>query len=304
MGRLVRVVSELGASAPGVDVGLGEINNIHPSVTRAIWFVAGFLIVLLVGWYVTEPILARYVRRRNENNPTIQEAISRHTRLFFFVVAIFVGASTAGYGGFVSDSALIIAAAMLAVGVAAQAVIGSIVSGIALVADPEFSVGNYIRWQDGEGEVKSITLRVTRVQTPGGELVTVPNTTLTNNAIFRPYGGGDYRVVERVGIDYEDDVDEALHQLVEAAKELDGVMEEPAPKAYVEELGGDAVVLRAQYYIEEVRQRGVLSVRSEYAKTLKERLERSGITISPTSKRELEGRIEVDRSEKVEEEEK
>jgi small-conductance mechanosensitive channel len=284
------------AAAP--DVGLDEVADFQPVVTRATWFVAGFLIILVLGWYVVEPFLARAVRSRNENNPTIQEAISRYTRLFFFVIAIAFGAGVAGYGGILSDSALVIAAATLAVGVAAQEVIGSIVSGIALVIDPEFNVGDYIRWQDVEGEVTSITLRVTRVETVGGERVTVPNTTLTDEAIFLPYGGDQYRVVEQIGIAYEDDVEDALRQLKDTALELDGIMKEPDPRTYVEEFGPDSVVIRVHYYIEDTPQSPgeILDIRSNYARKAKQRLESSGITISPASKRELQGRIDVDGS--------
>ena len=290
------VVSQPGASIP--DVGLEEINDLQPAATRAKWFVVGFLAVLVLGWYVVVPVLARAVRRRNEKNPTIQEAISRYTRLFFFVIAFAFGAGVAGYGGILSDSALVIAAATLAVGVAAQEVIGSIVSGLALVVDPEFNVGDYIRWQDGEGEVTSITLRVTRVQTPDGELVTIPNTNLTDEAIFRPYGGEQYRVVEQIGIAYEDDVEDALRQLKDTALEVDGVLKEPDPRTYVEEFGSDSVMIRVHYYIEDTSQGpgDIFDIRSSYARKAKKRLESSGITISPASKRELQGWIDVDGS--------
>ena len=292
--RLFREASRAVAATP--DIGLEEVADFQPIVTRAAWFAAGFLVVLLVGWYVVEPFFARAVRRRNENNPTVREAISRYTRLFFFLIAVAFGAGVAGYGGILSDSALVIAAATLAVGVAAQAVIGSIVSGLALVVDPQFNVGDYIRWQDGEGEVTSITLRVTRVRTPDGALVTIPNTNLTEDSIFRPYGGESYRVVEQIGIAYEDDVEDALRQLKGTALKLDGVAQEPDPRVYVEEFGSDAVILRVHYHIEDSRDKNLFDIRSSYARKAKKSLERSGITISPASKRELEGRIEVDGS--------
>jgi small conductance mechanosensitive channel len=41
------------------------------------------------------------------------------------------------------------------------------------------------------------------------------------------------------------------------------------------------------------RDRGVLALRSAYARGLKERLEAAEMTISPPSKRDLEGRIEL-----------
>jgi len=35
-------------------------------------FVVGFLVVFLVGWLRVEPAVSQVVRRRNQNNPTIQ----------------------------------------------------------------------------------------------------------------------------------------------------------------------------------------------------------------------------------------
>ncbi len=98
---------------------------------------------------------------------------------FFVIAALFVGAGFAGYGRFLRNSAFVIAAATLAIGVAGQTVVGSILGGLVLVVDPEFNIGNYIEWSEDEGEIKSIILKVTRVHSKNGELITVSNTTLT-----------------------------------------------------------------------------------------------------------------------------
>ncbi|MEF8819934.1 MAG: mechanosensitive ion channel domain-containing protein [Haloferacaceae archaeon] len=279
-------------TTPG-PVGPAEIPDLLPSLLRVGWFLAGFVLVVLVGRVVVEPLLARGLRARNQNNATLVEAVSRYLRLFVVVLAVFVGAGAAGYGGFVSDSALVVAAGTLAVGVAGQTVIGSLVSGVVLVADPEFNVGNYIEWDEGEGVVRSITLRVTRVQTPDGTLVTVPNTHLTSQAVARPYGHGRTRVVERVDVAYEDEVEAALAGLRDAAGDVDGIAAEPSPNAYVDEFGGDAVVLAVHYWVENPRTRNQFEIRSAYARAAKARLDAAGITISPASKRELPGRVEV-----------
>lgn len=276
--------------------GLGpdELGDFWPLVMRSLWFLVGFGIIAAVGWFVVEPAVGRVIRRRNRNNPTIQEAITRYFRLFVLLLAVFVGIGVAGYGRFMTNSAIVVAAATLAVGVAAQSVIGSFVSGLVLVIDPEFNVGNYIAWSDGEGTVESITLRVTRVTTPGGSLVTIPNTTLTSEAITRPYGRGRYRVVEQIGLAYEDDIDVGLEIMETAAGDLEAVLDDPRPRAYVDEFGGDAVIVRVHYWVESPRERNVFRVRSAFARSVKTRLEDEGITISPASKRDLQGRIEVD----------
>jgi len=276
--------------------GPAGLANYWPALVRGAWFLVGFVAIVLIGWFVVEPLVGRYVRRRNSNNPTIQEAVSRYVRLLSLVVAFFVAAGTAGYGGLIGDSALVIAAGTLAIGVAGQTVIGSLVSGLVLVTDPEFNVGDYIEWTNGQGTVQSITLRVTRVLTPDGELITVPNTALTGQAITRPYGRGRYRIVEHVGLAYEADVGDALEEFTAAAAAVEEIKAEPTPKAYVDEFGPDSVVVRTHYWIEDPRRRDIFEIRSAYAQAVKTRLDDADITISPASKRELLGRIEVDDS--------
>ncbi len=282
---------------PGV--GPDELVDFWPLLVRIGWFLAGGLVIGLLGWFVVEPAIGRAIRRRNPDNPTIQEAITRYVRLFVVILAVIVGAGFAGYGQFIGDSAIVIAAATLAIGVAGQTVIGSLFSGLVLVTDPEFNVGNYIEWADGEGVVKSITLRVTRVHEPDGTLVTIPNTTLTNEPVARPFGRDRTRVVERIGLAYEDDVDEALDRLTAAATDLSGVLDDPRPRAYVDDFGSDAVVIRVHYWISDPRRRDVFAIRSAYARAVKTSLEDAGITISPASKRDLEGRVEIDMTDEV-----
>lgn len=259
---------------------------------RTARFVVAFTVVLLIGWIVVEPAISRVVRKRNKNNPTIEEAITRYLRLVILLCGLFVGISAAGFATVVGSSALVIAAATLALGIAGQSVIGSFVSGMALVIDPEFNVGDYIRWEGGEGRVISITLRITRVRTVDGGLVTIPNTVLTEESIVRPFERGVW-TVEHVAIGYDDDVEAALGLLSEIVGDLDGVLEDPAPRTGVEELGDDAVILRSQFWIDDPM-RNTLSVRSTFIRAVKERFERAGIEISPASQHALEGQIRID----------
>ena len=101
-------------------------------------------------------------------------------------------------------------------------------------------------------------------------------------------------MVEHIGLAYEDDIDEALDILETAAADLDVVLEEPRVRAYVHEFGGDAVIVRVHFWIERPRDRNIFRVRSAFARSVKRRFADAGITISPPSKRDLLGRIEVD----------
>ncbi len=286
------VVSQ--STAP-VEVGPEELVDYWPLFVSAGWFTLGFLTVVLFARILIQPTLERVVRRRNRNNPTLRVAVVRYFQLFGVLVAFLVGITVAGYGPILSDSALVVSAVALAIGIAAREVIGSLVSGVALVLDPEFNVGDYIEWSEGEGIVQSIALRVTRVETPDGELVTIPNTILTSNQLVRPYGRGSHRIIQEIGLAYDEDVDEAIAQLEDVATSMELILAKPAPTAYVDELGGDAVILRIHYWIEDPARRDIFAARSAYAKAIKRRFETVGLTISPPAERELHGRIRVSR---------
>lgn len=283
-----------GVVAASLDAGFHELLEQWPAVVQLAWFVVGWLATVAVGWFLVSPAVSRIVQHRNRRNQTIDDALVRYLRVVFVALGFFVGVGTAGYGHVVGDSALLLAAGTLALGVAAQAVIGSLVSGMVLVLDPEFNVGDYIRWGDREGTVQSITLRVTRVLTPNGELLTVPNENLTSKVITRPYGRSRYRIVDRIGLAYDGDVDAAMALLREVFADRDDVTEAPSPRVYVEEFGPDAVVVRVHYWIVDPSQEDVFAARSGFARDVKRRFDAAGLTLSPASKRELEGRIDVD----------
>lgn len=274
---------------PTPGLGPAELESVVPVLRRVGWFLGGVLVTGLVGWFVVEPAISRVVRRRNRGNRTIQDAIARYVRLVVALVALGVGAVLAGYGGWLTGSALVVAATALALGVAARSVVGSIVSGLVLVLDPAFNVGDAIAWEGGEGVVTAITLRVTRVRTPDGALVTVPDTVLTGQAITRLADGGGTRIVEHVAIAADADVDVALDQLVAAATELEAVRTDPPPTAYVDAFDGASVVVRVHYWIDGARRRDRHAVRSGFARAARRRLEAAGVGLGVASTERLGG---------------
>ncbi|WP_435099227.1 mechanosensitive ion channel domain-containing protein [Halorubrum sp. N11] len=179
-------------ATPLPEVGPEGLFEYWPVAIRLGWFLAGLLAVVILNRLFVQPVVTRILRQRNRNNPTLQNALLRYFQIIVLLVAVFVGASIAGYAPVLGNSALLLSAIALAIGVAAQELIGSLVSGIALVLDPEFNVGDYIEWPNGGGVVQSIALRTTRVETKNGELVTIPNTILTSNEITRPFGRGNH----------------------------------------------------------------------------------------------------------------
>lgn len=177
--------------------------------TDVVSAVSGFAIAAIVtyaiGRLLVLPAVVRVVAARNRNNPTIETAVQTYLHAFVVLLAFVAGIAGGGFGGLLTDLSIVAAALTLVVGASSQQVVGSLVSGLFLVADPDFNVGDWIGWPGGEGVVEAVDFRVTRIRTPNNETVTVPNTELTANALTRPYGRDRYRVTESFDVAYADD---------------------------------------------------------------------------------------------------
>lgn len=98
----------------------------------------------------------------------------------------------------------------IAVGFGAQTLIRDILTGLFLVFEDSLSVGDTVQIGDITGTVEEIGLRVTRIRTLSGALVTIPNGEITR---IINYNRGFSRAIVEVSIAYEADVDKAVEIL-------------------------------------------------------------------------------------------
>jgi small conductance mechanosensitive channel len=252
-------------------------------------------VVYAVGRLVAVPTVLRVVRSRNRNNPTLLTATETYLRVALVGIAAVVGLIGAGYGNVLvnTDSAILIAALTFGFGIAGQEVFGSLISGFFLVADPDFNVGDWVSWTNGEGVVEAVDFRVTRIRTPNNETITVPNTELTNNALTRPFGRDTYRITERAFIAYGDDAEKALLELQQIAANYEGVMEDPSPEARITDLGADNVTVQAEFWVEDPARTDVAQLRSDFRREVKRRFDERDLTLGPPAGRELSGEVAV-----------
>ncbi|MFO7927456.1 MAG: mechanosensitive ion channel family protein [Halobacteriota archaeon] len=262
-------------------------------LSELLWFIVGFGIVYLVGQAVLSPLVSRIVRSRNRNNPTIATATKTYLRVIVIGFATLTGTIAAGYGRVLSESAVIIAAITFVLGIAGQQVFGSLISGMFLVADPDFNVGDWIEWPGGSGTIEAVDFRVTRVRTPDNETVSVPNTELTNNAIVRPYGRDRYRITEQIYVAYYEDSERALMELRQVASDHESILGDPAPNTRILELGENAITVQAEFWIEDPRHIDIQTVRSDFRRSVKHQFDEEGITLAPPSAQLLSGEVTV-----------
>jgi len=132
----------------------------------------------------------------------------------------------------------------IAVGFAARDSLANLFSGIFIVADSPFKIGDYIVLDTGErGEVTNLGMRSTRLLTRDDVEVTIPNAVIANAKIVNESGGPweKQRIRVPVGVAYGSDVDEVCQVLEEVALKHAEIAKRPAPRVRMRAFGNSSL---------------------------------------------------------------
>ncbi len=282
-----------GASQTGLQEVLSEFlpSEAVGFVAGAVKFVAAFLALYLIGRIVVVPLVTRVLDAR-EVDSHVRRPLLKVARFAVVFFAISIAFGFAGYGNILTSIATIGAAATLAIGFAMQNVIGNFVAGVFIFVEEPFRIGDWIEWDGNSGVVEDISLRVSRVRTFDNELLTVPNSQLTDNVIKNPVAKEQLRMKFLFGIGYDDDIERASEIIVEEAEAHPDILDDPAPTVRVTELADSYVGLQSRVWIADPSRADFVRIRGEYVTSVKERFDEEGIDI-PFPTRTLEGALEL-----------
>jgi small conductance mechanosensitive channel len=267
------------------------------TIGSAITFVVVAALIYVLGRAVIGGIVGRVMDARGLDAHA-KKPLQKITRIGIVFAAIAVAFGAAGYGDFLGALATIAAAATLAIGFALQDVIQNFVAGIFIFTDRPFRIGDWIEWDGNSGVVEDISLRVTRVRTFDNELLTVPNSQLTDGVIKNPVAKEQLRLKFLFGIGYDDDIDRATEIIIEEAEAHDEILDDPEPSVRLVELGDSSVGLQSRIWINDPSRSDFVKTRAEYVKTVKERFDEADINI-PYPNRTIGGGLELENVEGV-----
>lgn len=132
----------------------------------------------------------------------------------------------------------------IAVGFAARDTLANLFSGISIIADSPYKIGDYIVLDTGErGEVTHLGMRSTRMLTRDDAEITIPNGVIANAKIINESGGPweKERIRVPVGVAYGSDVDQVCQVLENVALENTAVAKHPAPRVRMRAFGSSSI---------------------------------------------------------------
>jgi small-conductance mechanosensitive channel len=169
---------------------------------------------------------------------------------FYLVMALctLTGFNEAG----INLSVLIGAAGVLsvAIGFASQTTMSNLISGLFMLIERPFMVGDIIRMGATTGEVTTVGLLSTILKTPDNQMVRIPNESLMKSEITNTTRYNLRKIEIPLCIATHTDLAAAQSVLLTAVKGVDGIKEKPEPQMIFKGFGDNGLLLVVDFWCE------------------------------------------------------
>ncbi|MEE4337891.1 mechanosensitive ion channel family protein, partial [Erythrobacter sp.] len=234
-------------------------------------------------------ILARFIRSVSRRGFARIEGLSMVLQnflaaaVFWLVLASGLIVAFSLIGLDITPLFALIGAASFILAFAFQDTLGNIASGIMIMINRPFDVGDTVDLDGVTGKVESFSIIATRIVTFDNQVIVIPNRNVWGNIIRNMTATSTRRVDLVFGIGYGDSIEDAQAVLEEIVRAHPGVLEEPEPVVRVHELGENSVNFICRPW---VRTEDYWAVHWDLTSGVKQAFDERGISI-PFPQRDL-----------------
>lgn len=152
---------------------------------------------------------------------TLMKTVGKIIVIFMYFVALISVLNIMGV-----NTASILATAgigSVAIGFGAQSLVRDAISGLFILLEDQYAVGEFVKIADKRGIVEDLSIRLTKIRDLNGDLHMIPNGTIQT---VTNMSRGDVTSLIKIGIAYEEDVERAVQVMQSALDELAMEMKE------------------------------------------------------------------------------
>lgn len=241
--------------------------NMTVAIKIAAIIVVGFIVLRLIIFIVKRAMKKRF----SQQSIMIVRKIIMYTVAFVILILILKQLN-------VKLAAILGAAGIagLAIGFASQTSLSNIISGIFLISEKPFAVGDVIKVDGLSGIILSVDLLSVKIRTFDNQYVRIPNEKLIKTEVVNVTKFPIRRLDINVSIAYKEDISKVKEQLLQITKKNPHCLDNPEPLFVIKEFGDSGIELLL----------GVWFVKTDYLVTkntmmqeIKESFDREGIEI-------------------------
>lgn len=164
----------------------------------------------------------------------------------------------------------------IAVGFAAQTSLSNLISGVFLILEQPFQVGDLVRTEQHMGLVHSIDLLSVKIRTFDNTLIRIPNETMIKTAVTNVTAFPIRRMDLTIGVAYKEDIERVMKILREIADGIPEILDEPEPFILFKGFADSALEFLVGVWLAKA---DYVTVRNQFLPTIKKRFDEEGIEI-------------------------
>jgi small-conductance mechanosensitive channel len=233
------------------------------------------LLILVIGIPVVKLIL-KVVAKLIKGKLSLQSEvlIARTVKYLLFLILVVMVLNEFGF----KISALLGAAGIfgVAIGFASQTSVSNIISGIFLISEKPFMIGDVVEVDGKLGSIVAIDLLSVKLKTFDGQSIRVPNETMIKNDVTNLTKYDIRRAQFVVGVAYKEDVRKVLEILKEIAQNIPGGLKDPEPLIQLDSFGDSSVNINFGVW---TQTSNVINLKTQLMLAVKERFDKEGIEI-------------------------
>ncbi len=232
--------------------------------------------LLLVIGFVVASMASRLARRLASRRFTTHHVMLIRRLVFYLILALFIASAMRELG--FSLAVLMGAAGVLtvAIGFASQTSASNLISGLFLIGERPFSVGDVIRVGSTTGEVLSIDALSVKLRTFDNLFVRIPNETLIRSEVTTLTRFPIRRLDLTIGVAYREDIASVRSVLFAVAESNPRCLDDPAPLFIFLGFGDSALEMQFSVW---ARRENFLELRNSIQLDIKVAFDAAGIEI-------------------------
>lgn len=233
------------------------------------------LLLLYVSYRAVGVLLHRFLRRSKRVSPGLESLISKTYRI---LAIILIGVMVLAQFD-VNVTALLagLSIAGVAIGFAAKDTVENFISGITILLDKPFAIGDVIEVDGTYGTVEDLTLRSTRVRTLNRQVMVLPNLQMVNQKVINFSMLGVVRVDVDFGIAYKEYPEEARNVVLPLTENDDRLHSDFPPAVVVTGMNDSSVGMQLRLFLGDAGREN--EVRVDYTERIREALREAEIEI-------------------------
>ena len=253
----------------------GYVKSFQAPLQKGVLAVMIFLAVSYIARKTLAAALPHLFKRLHLNEST-ESSVNTVLGYLSVIVAFLIALSVMGVD--LKSLGVLIGALSVGLGFGLQHVVNNFISGILILFERPFRIGDWIVINGHEGIVRRINIRSTELETFDKARIIIPNAdiisgALTNWTLHDVMG----RLTIAVGVGYDSDLEKVLKLAVETTKGDDRILTDPAAYAVVTSFDDSSIGIQLRCYVGNISQR--VQVKSDLIIRLQKIFAENGIEI-------------------------